>query len=54
MKKSKDELYRILDEANSPKDRLMCLRDELIENGFIRKANSLDTIIEKLERWQNT
>lgn len=48
------EIAELQTEANSPKERLMRIADELREIGAIRKANSLETIIEKLEIWQNT
>ena len=41
-------------EANSPKDDLMKIAARLYEAGAIRKAKSLETIIEKLEVWQHT
>ena len=41
-------------EANKAKDILISARNELEEIGAIRKANSLDTIIGNLERWQHT
>ena len=41
-------------DANSPKENLMRIVDELYEVGAIRKAKSLETIVEKLEIWQHT
>lgn len=40
-------------EANIAKERLMRIADSLYEAGAIRQAKSLETIIEKLEIWQN-
>lgn len=40
-------------DANAAKDRLMSIRDSLYEAGAIQKAKSLETIIGKLETWQN-
>ena len=51
--KNYDELYQIQNKAETAKMRLIELRYELEEKGFKRQANSLDTIIEKLEKWQN-
>lgn len=53
MKKSFEEKLRLQSEANSPKEQLMKIMDELEEAGFIREAKSLGTIIFKLEIWQN-
>lgn len=47
------EIENIKKQANSPKHRLMELENELREIGAIRKANSLNVIIGKLESWQN-
>lgn len=41
-------------DVNCAKERLMNVMYELEDAGAIRKANSLRTIIEKLERWQHT
>jgi hypothetical protein len=40
-------------EAETAKQRLIDIEWELMDAGLIREANSLATIIEKLERWQN-
>lgn len=40
-------------EANMAKERLMRIADKLYEAGAIRQAKSLETIIKKLEIWQN-
>ena len=40
-------------EANEPKMHLVRLRFELEEIGAVRQAKSLDTIIARLEAWQN-
>ncbi len=47
------EIERIKGDANEAKNRLMSLVYELRDIGAIREANSLDTIISKLETWQN-
>lgn len=56
MKNTKDieRLQDLQAKANKAKDLLICLEDELRAEGFDRKANSLSTIITKLEIWQNT
>lgn len=43
----------IKNEACTPKSRLMELAYRLEELGAIREANSLNSIIWKLELWQN-
>lgn len=53
MKKDYEELYRLQNDANNAKERLMEICYKLEEAGFIRQAKSLDTIICKLEEWQN-
>lgn len=54
MKKNREELERLQESANPAKERLMDIMDDLYEKGFIRKAQALGTIIEKLEIWQNS
>ena len=56
MKNTKDieRLQDLQAKANKAKDLLISLEDELRTEGFDRKANSLSTIITKLEIWQNT
>lgn len=44
----KDE---IMAKVEKPIEILMEIRDELEAAGYKRKANSLDTIIDKLYRW---
>ncbi len=41
-------------EANEGKERLMRIQRNLEAVGATRKARTLGTIIERLERWQNT
>ena len=41
-------------DVNCAKETLMKVMSELEDEGALRKANSLGTIIEKLERWQHT
>ena len=48
-----EEISRIKDDANNAKHRLIELEMELYELGAIREANTLGTIIAKLEIWQN-
>ncbi len=40
-------------DVNSPKSKLITIMNELESVGAIRKANSLRTIIARLEAWQN-
>lgn len=47
------EVKRKQMEANSAKDRLISIRNDLEEIGAKRKAKSLDRIIRDLEIWQN-
>lgn len=47
------EVRILKDEANVAKDRLMLIENKLREIGANREANSLSTLIEKLEIWQN-
>ena len=49
MKKLED----IVNNTIMPKSALIRALDELIANGFDRKAKQLDRIIGKLEEWQN-
>lgn len=53
MKKDYEKKYQLQSDASVAKERLMKIEDELRENGFIREANSLSTIIWKIEEWQN-
>ena len=48
-----DAIYRAKSDANTAKDRLISIEYELRDIGAIREANSLSTIIGKLEAWQN-
>lgn len=48
------KIEQLTSEANYAKDRLSRIEDELREIGAIRKADSLSTLIWKLERWQHT
>ena len=47
------EIAHLKNEACTPKSRLMELAYRLEELGAIREANSLNSIIWKLEIWQN-
>lgn len=49
----RDYVEHIKKEACTPKSRLMELAYRLEELGAIREANSLNSIIWKLEIWQN-
>lgn len=51
--KNYEEIQNIKSEANSAKEKLIRAADELREIGAIREAKSLETIIMKLEQWQN-
>ena len=55
---NREEIREAIDQAQyevqSPKDTLMRIADDLYEVGAIRKAKSLETIIMRLETWQNT
>ena len=42
------------DRADECVRKLLYIVDDLKDVGAIRKAKSLETIIDKLERWQNT
>ena len=53
-KKNREAIENLQYEANSPKEALMRIADELYEVGATRKAKSLETIVMKLEVWQNT
>ena len=49
----RDQIEELKEEANVAKDRLIKIMYELEDIGAIREARSLETIIEKLEIWQN-
>lgn len=49
----RSEIERIKGDANEAKSRLMSLVYELRDIEANREANSLETIISKLEIWQN-
>lgn len=51
--KDMERLNELQGKANKAKNALIDLEWELREAGFERKANSLSTIIGKLEAWQN-
>lgn len=53
MKKNYEEIEHLKSEASSPKDRLLEITSSLYDAGAIREAKSLETIIAKLEEWQN-
>ena len=40
-------------DVNSPKSKLITIMSELKSVGAIREANTLSTIIARLEAWQN-
>lgn len=53
-KQDKERLIReCQNEANVAKERLIDILHKLEEGGAIRQAKSLETIIEKLDIWQN-
>lgn len=49
----KKDVERLKSEANTAKEKLMRISNELWELKDFRDAKSLMTIIEKLEIWQN-
>lgn len=49
----REQIEELKEEANVAKDRLIKIMYELEDIGAIREARSLETIIEKLEIWQN-
>ena len=49
----RNEIERIKSEVNVAKSRLIDMLHELLDIGAVREANSLETIIIKLETWQN-
>lgn len=49
----KKDVERLKSEVNTAKERLMRIFNELWELGDIRDSKSLNTLIEKLEIWQN-
>lgn len=51
--KNKAKIESLKADANTAKDRLMKIAEELYEAGAIREAKSLETIVVKLEVWQN-
>lgn len=53
MKKDIEEIRRLKMSANSSKDKLLDIASILEYVGAVREANSLYTIIGKLEAWQN-
>ena len=53
MKKNYEEIEHLKSEASSPKDRLMVIANSLYDEGAVREAKSLETIIARLEEWQN-
>jgi hypothetical protein len=51
-KADREEIKCLQSEANTPKNKLMDIMRQLERAGAIRQANSLGTIIGKLEAWQ--
>lgn len=49
----KERIERIKNEVNAPKDKLLAFMWELEYIGAKREAQTLGTIIGKLETWQN-
>lgn len=47
------EIRRLKMEANTAKSRLGDIQAKLLDMGAVREANSLLTIIFRLEEWQN-
>lgn len=50
----KEIIEKAKSEANSPKDRLISILDELENAGATRDAKKLEKIIVMLELWQNS
>lgn len=53
MKKNYEEIDHLKSEASMAKDRLIEIAGRLYEERAIREAKSLETIIGRLEDWQN-
>ena len=53
MKRDEEQIQRIKEDANGSKEKLMDLVYKLRDAGGNREANSLESIISKLEAWQN-
>ena len=51
--KDAQRIEKLKSDANTPKHKLMEIVDKLYECGAVREAKSLETIIIKLEVWQN-
>ena len=51
--KDKQRIEQLKSDANAPKHKLMEIADKLYEYGAMREARSLETIIARLEIWQN-
>ena len=51
-KLSRDELHRIICEANEAKERLYNVALKLEEAGYIQKAKSAKTLVYSIEAWQ--
>lgn len=51
--KDREKIHRLKFDANSAKERLMQIASRLYDEGAIREAKSLETIIWNLEVWQN-
>ena len=53
MKKDAEEIRRLKMMANEAKQRLIEIRSRLQDAGADRDANSLGTLIGKIEEWQH-
>lgn len=53
MKRDEEQIQRIKEDANGSKEKLIYLVYRLRDAGGNREANSLESIISKLEAWQN-
>lgn len=51
---AREAIEKAQGKANTAKERLMEIVSELEDCGAFRKAKSLETIIIRLETWQNT
>ena len=54
MIKEKDAFEKSCNKIDSIKQELMSLVYELEEDGYKRKAKSLETIVARLEAWEHT
>lgn len=51
--KDREKIARLKEDANTAKEKLISIAQQLYQEGAIRESQSLETIIGKLEQWQN-